>query len=276
MNFESRRCHGDRAQSRPRSSSEGHRSQLVGQVAANIREWRKPEPYKGKGISIKASISSARKARRSKDADNGKQQKTLFLKRRLRVRNKLRKMNAGRLRLSVHRVNKNISVQLIDDVNGVTCCSIDARKGLGVVGKNNVEACNESWHGDCRTCESAGVEEATLIVAGSCFTAKCQGFGRRTPVKAGLEVLGDGDNGQENLTDGNRRPSRSRREEHRSSLIASLRSTASPKPLRVVSALALLRLSLSVTKKVASALARVKPKKCPRRSAKPQSTPSAR
>jgi len=24
--------------------------QLVGQVAANIREWRKPEPYKGKGI----------------------------------------------------------------------------------------------------------------------------------------------------------------------------------------------------------------------------------
>jgi large subunit ribosomal protein L6 len=24
--------------------------QLVGQVAANIREWRKPEPYKGKGV----------------------------------------------------------------------------------------------------------------------------------------------------------------------------------------------------------------------------------
>ncbi|MCP4824989.1 MAG: 50S ribosomal protein L6, partial [Shimia sp.] len=27
---------------------EGTSSQLVGQVAANIREWRKPEPYKGK------------------------------------------------------------------------------------------------------------------------------------------------------------------------------------------------------------------------------------
>ena len=37
----------------------------------------------------------------------------LFQKRRLRVRNKLRKMNAGRLRLSVHRSNKNISAQLI-------------------------------------------------------------------------------------------------------------------------------------------------------------------
>ncbi len=29
---------------------EGIDQQLVGQVAANIRAWRKPEPYKGKGI----------------------------------------------------------------------------------------------------------------------------------------------------------------------------------------------------------------------------------
>jgi large subunit ribosomal protein L6 len=29
---------------------EGIDPQRVGQVAANIREWRKPEPYKGKGI----------------------------------------------------------------------------------------------------------------------------------------------------------------------------------------------------------------------------------
>lgn len=32
---------------------EGIDEQLVGQVAANIREWRKPEPYKGKGIKYK-------------------------------------------------------------------------------------------------------------------------------------------------------------------------------------------------------------------------------
>jgi large subunit ribosomal protein L6 len=32
---------------------EGTDPQLVGQVAANIREWRKPEPYKGKGIKYK-------------------------------------------------------------------------------------------------------------------------------------------------------------------------------------------------------------------------------
>lgn len=32
---------------------EGIDQQLVGQVAANIREWRAPEPYKGKGIKYK-------------------------------------------------------------------------------------------------------------------------------------------------------------------------------------------------------------------------------
>ncbi len=32
---------------------EGQDAQLVGQVAANIRDWRRPEPYKGKGIRYK-------------------------------------------------------------------------------------------------------------------------------------------------------------------------------------------------------------------------------
>ena len=38
----------------PRQTSvviEGIDQQVVGQVAADIRAWRKPEPYKGKGIS---------------------------------------------------------------------------------------------------------------------------------------------------------------------------------------------------------------------------------
>ncbi|MGB3278899.1 MAG: 50S ribosomal protein L6 [Pseudorhodobacter sp.] len=35
---------------------EGMDQQLVGQVAANIREWRKPEPYKGKGIRYKGEF----------------------------------------------------------------------------------------------------------------------------------------------------------------------------------------------------------------------------
>ncbi len=65
----------------------------------------------------------------------------LFLKRRQRVRNKIKATSHGRLRLSVHRSSKNISVQLIDDVKGVTLAAASTlEKELGFVGKNNVEA----------------------------------------------------------------------------------------------------------------------------------------
>jgi large subunit ribosomal protein L6 len=33
-----------------------HDKQLVGQIAAKIRSFRKPEPYKGKGIKFKGEI----------------------------------------------------------------------------------------------------------------------------------------------------------------------------------------------------------------------------
>ena len=65
----------------------------------------------------------------------------LFQKRRLRVRSKLKKLANGRPRLSVHRSNKNISVQLIDDVRGVTVASASTlEKDFGVVGVNNKDA----------------------------------------------------------------------------------------------------------------------------------------
>jgi large subunit ribosomal protein L6 len=35
---------------------EGIDQQVVGQVAAEIRKWRKPEPYKGKGIRYKGEF----------------------------------------------------------------------------------------------------------------------------------------------------------------------------------------------------------------------------
>jgi len=89
---------------------------------------------------------------------NSKRQ--LFQKRRLRVRNKLRQMNAGRLRLSVHRSSKNISVQLIDDVNGVTLASASSlEKDLGVVGKNNVEAAAKVGATIAERAKKAGIEE---------------------------------------------------------------------------------------------------------------------
>ncbi|KIC11688.1 50S ribosomal protein L18 [Leisingera sp. ANG-M1] len=99
--------------------------------------------------------------------------RTLFLKRRLRVRNKLRKVNAGRPRLSVHRSNKNISVQLIDDLRGVTVASASTlEKDLGVVGKNNVEAATKVGALIAERAKAAGVTEAYFDRGGFLFHGK--------------------------------------------------------------------------------------------------------
>ncbi|SEN12613.1 LSU ribosomal protein L18P [Palleronia salina] len=97
----------------------------------------------------------------------------LFLKRRLRVRNKLRKVNAGRPRLSVHRSNKNISVQLIDDVQGVTLASASSlEKDLGIVGKNNKDAAAKVGAAIAERAKKAGVEEAYFDRGGFLFHGK--------------------------------------------------------------------------------------------------------
>ncbi len=48
---------------------------------------------------------------------------SLFAKRRLRVRSKLRSQVAGRPRLSVHRTGRHIYAQIIDDSKGATLAS---------------------------------------------------------------------------------------------------------------------------------------------------------
>ena len=97
----------------------------------------------------------------------------LFLKRRMRVRNKLRKVNAGRLRLSVHRSSKNISAQLIDDVNGVTLASASSmEKDLGVFGKTNIEAATKVGAAIAERAKKAGVEEAYFDRGGFLFHGK--------------------------------------------------------------------------------------------------------
>ena len=97
----------------------------------------------------------------------------LFLKRRMRVRNKLRRVNAGRMRLSVHRSSKNISVQLIDDVAGKTVASASSlEKALGVVGKNNIEAATKVGAEIAKRAKKAGVEEAYFDRGGFLFHGK--------------------------------------------------------------------------------------------------------
>lgn len=99
---------------------------------------------------------------------NSKRQ--LFQKRRLRVRNKVKKMNSGRPRLSVHRSNKNIHVQLIDDVAGRTLASASSLEAsLGVVGKNNVEAATKIGAAIAERAKAAGVDQCYFDRGGFLF-----------------------------------------------------------------------------------------------------------
>ena len=97
----------------------------------------------------------------------------LFQKRRLRVRNKLREMANGRPRLSVHRSSKNISVQLIDDAQGVTLASASTlEKDLGLVGKNNVEAAAKIGAAIAERAKAKGVDEVVFDRGGYLFHGK--------------------------------------------------------------------------------------------------------
>ncbi|WP_372840018.1 50S ribosomal protein L18 [Phaeovulum sp.] len=97
----------------------------------------------------------------------------LFLKRRLRVRNKLRAMADGRARLSVHRSNKNISVQLIDDAQGITLAAASTlEKDLGCFGKNNLEAAAKIGATIAERAKKAGVETCYFDRGGFLFHGK--------------------------------------------------------------------------------------------------------
>jgi large subunit ribosomal protein L18 len=97
----------------------------------------------------------------------------LFQKRRMRVRNKLKAVNTGKLRLSVHRSNKNISAQLIDDAQGRTLASASTLEpSLGLVGKNNVEAAAKIGATIAERAKAAGVTEAYFDRGGFLFHGK--------------------------------------------------------------------------------------------------------
>ena len=96
----------------------------------------------------------------------------LFLKRRLRVRNKLRKVNVGKLRLSVNRSNKNISAQLIDDVQGVTLVSASSLEKDISNGKNNIETATIVGAAIAERAVKAGYTEAYFDRGGRLFHGK--------------------------------------------------------------------------------------------------------
>ena len=97
----------------------------------------------------------------------------LFQKRRMRVRSKLRKLAAGRPRLSVHRSSKNISVQVIDDAQGRTLAAASSlEKDLGIVGKNNVEAAAKVGAAIAERAKAAGIEDVYFDRGGFIFHGK--------------------------------------------------------------------------------------------------------
>ena len=97
----------------------------------------------------------------------------LFQKRRLRVRNRLKAMGNGRPRLSVHRSNKNISVQLIDDAAGTTLASASTlEKDLGLIGQSNVEAAAKIGTMIAERAKAAGVETVVFDRGGFLFHGK--------------------------------------------------------------------------------------------------------
>ncbi|MFC4669759.1 50S ribosomal protein L18 [Seohaeicola nanhaiensis] len=116
---------------------------------------------------------------------NSKRQ--LFLKRRLRVRNKLRKVNAGRLRLSVHRSNKNISCQLIDDVKGVTVAAASTLEKDLATGKNDAATAAKIGAAIAERAKKAGVSDAYFDRGGYLFHGKVKALADAAR-EAGLNI----------------------------------------------------------------------------------------
>ncbi len=96
--------------------------------------------------------------------------RALFQKRRQRVRNQLRRNAGGRLRLSVHRSNKNISAQIINDAEGRTLVAASTlEKALGLVGKCNVDSAKAIGTELAARAKKAGIGEVYFDRGGFLF-----------------------------------------------------------------------------------------------------------
>ncbi len=106
----------------------GYDRQMLGQVAANIRALRKPDPYKNKGIRYTGEALRKKVGKTGAEWQMIRKIEKKEIRRRIheRIRRKLRG-SAERPRLAVFRSVAHIYAQVIDDAAGH-----DA--GLGVLG----------------------------------------------------------------------------------------------------------------------------------------------
>jgi large subunit ribosomal protein L18 len=95
---------------------------------------------------------------------------TLFKKRQMRVRTKLKKTAYGKPRLCVHRSSKNLYAQIIDDKIGRTLASVSTlEKKLGVIGKNNIEVASKLGKEIANRAIKKGVTEVVFDRGGFLF-----------------------------------------------------------------------------------------------------------
>lgn len=112
----------------------------------------------------------------------------MFIRRRWRVRNRLRRINPGKLRLSVHRSNRNISAQIIDDNAGHTLAAASSlEKELGVRGKNTVEVAAKIGAAIAERANKAGINEVYLDRGGFLFHGRIKAL-TDAAREAGLKV----------------------------------------------------------------------------------------
>jgi len=96
--------------------------------------------------------------------------KSLFEKRRNRVRTSLRKVSKGRARLSVHRSASHIYAQVIDDVAGTTVAAASTlEKDLRSKGGGNTSAATEVGKLVAERAKKAGVDTVVFDRGGYLF-----------------------------------------------------------------------------------------------------------
>ncbi len=95
---------------------------------------------------------------------------SLFERRRLRVRSRLRKSKSNLPRLSVHRTGKHIYAQVIDDTKGTTVASASTNdKGVKVKHGGNVAAASEVGKRVAEAAKKAGVKNVVFDRGGFLF-----------------------------------------------------------------------------------------------------------